>query len=128
MYFFILKTKNPINRVCVRYVSNAEKTIICSEVYFHVSGTCLVRHFCNTNTKVPETCPCFLGFDSCIYLQVITCFCNFVGCADDHCFLFVAIISIVLDFQVNKSSSHNLLAIPVGINQKRNVDTIARKV
>lgn len=72
--------------------------------------------------------PCFLGFDSCIYLQVITCFCNFVGCADDHCFLFVAIISIVLDFQVNKSSSHNLLAIPVGINQKRNVDTIARKV
>ncbi|KAF7150442.1 hypothetical protein RHSIM_Rhsim02G0120800 [Rhododendron simsii] len=29
--------------------------------------------------------------------------------------------------KVNKSSSHNLLAIPVGINQKRNVDTIARK-
>ncbi|KAE9452617.1 hypothetical protein C3L33_15482, partial [Rhododendron williamsianum] len=29
--------------------------------------------------------------------------------------------------KVNKSRSHNLLAIPVGINQKRNVDTIARK-
>lgn len=53
---------------------------------------------------------------------------NFVGCANDHCFLFVAIICIVFDFQVNVSSSHNLLAMPVGISQKSNVDAIAQKV
>ena len=33
-----------------------------------------------------------------------------------------------LDYQVDVSSSHNLLAIPVGIKQKSNVDVIVQKV
>lgn len=34
----------------------------------------------------------------------------------------------VLNFQANVTSNHNLLAIPVGIKQKYNVDMIVKKV
>lgn len=45
-------------------------------------------------------------------------------------FLYQSFMSVMafFNFQVDDSSEHNLLAIPVGIKQKYNVDAIVEKV